>query len=65
MVCERRLRQLAVLQGKIGRMHYPVLLLLEEGVDLLLERQDEMEKAGWYRNWNEARGLAPRTLPRQ
>ncbi len=64
MVCERRLRQLAVLHGKIGRLHYPVLLLLEERVEILLDQQNEMEKAGWYRNWDEARGLAPGLLPR-
>ena len=65
MVCERRLRQLAVLHEKTGRLHYPALLLLEEAVDLLLKDQDDLEAAGWYRNWDEARGLAPRLLPRQ
>jgi hypothetical protein len=54
-----------VLHEKTGRLHYPALLLLEEGVDLLLKDQDDLEKAGSYRNGDEARGLAPRILPRQ
>jgi hypothetical protein len=59
MVCERRQRQLTVVNGKTERLHYPALLILEELVDCMLERQRQMEREGWYQNWTEARGLAP------
>jgi hypothetical protein len=65
MVCERRVRQLAVLSVKTDRLHYPALLFLEEVVESLLDHQRRLEAAGGYRNWDEARGLAPRTSPPQ
>jgi hypothetical protein len=59
MVCERRQRQLTAVHRKTERLHYPALLVLEELVDCILERQRQMESEGWYDNWTEARGLAP------
>jgi hypothetical protein len=54
----RRADTLVRIVLKLHRMHYPSLLASEEIVDVLLERQKEMEEQGWYQGWDEVRGLA-------